>query len=400
LNAGEGNLHSKKISNLNINFIEYSKANDHQLQNAIGWVFGGKICTKCDYLKEDLIPLLIKKSVKKASAFSRLIVIFVDLEQADNILMLMQLEKTLGYKGNDTPVLVWNDRLYYGNNSVEKLINDGENLLLACPQTYKILKNDKGQDKLEVLQKRASALKMSIMIGAGLIDGINPCVFSTLVFFMSLLSVSRIKGKKLIVIGTVYCISCFLTYLLLGFGALQILRSLIAFDWIRVGLNVLTVVLLGICALVSFYDAWAFSRSEDPNSVKLKLPDSIKKRINLVLKKGLKSHYLIGGAFFIGFFVTILESLCTGQVYVPVLVLLAKENLFSKWFFYLLIYNFAFIIPLIAVFAFTYMGISFSQLLKFSKKNVIYSKVMLGLLFIALTVLIILLEFVPVFQKF
>ena len=67
---------------------------------------------------------------------------------------------------------------------------------------------------------------MPVIIVAGLIDGINPCVFSTLVFFMSLLAVAKIKGRKLLLTGSAYCTACFITYFLMGFGVLNALRFL------------------------------------------------------------------------------------------------------------------------------------------------------------------------------
>lgn len=374
-----------------LSYIKYEQASKVSIESALGVVFGGKVCKKCDFLKNHLIPELISQTSTRPINAEHFI--FVDIDKPENILLLMKLESTLGFDGAETPVLLWNDSLYYGNGAVENLIAQNP-VFKGNPKAFKIMQNTiSNENSTQELKARADILKISAVLGAGFLDGINPCVFSTLVFFMSMLGVARIKGKKLLLVGSAYCLSCFITYLLLGLGALQSLKMIVEFDFLRGGLNVLTVLFLVICAFLSFKDAWAFHRSGNPDDVKLKLPDSIKKRINSLFRKNLSARFLLPASLLLGFLVTLLESVCTGQVYVPILILLAKENLFSKWFVLLLFYNFAFILPLIGVFAFTFMGVSINSMLKMSRRNVIYSKVMLGFMFLALTAVILLVEF-------
>jgi len=181
---------------------------------------------------------------------------------------------------------------------------------------------------------------------AGLIDGINPCVFSTLIFFISILLVSKVTGRKLLFTGISYCLACFITYFALGLGLLHFLKFISDSSTIKLFINWTMVAVLLYFALLSFKDAWLYGETQNPNSIKLKLPDVLKRKINNIIKRGLSYKYLIPGAFFIGIFVTLIESICTGQVYLPTLVLLVKENVFEKWIFYLILYNIAFIMPL------------------------------------------------------
>jgi hypothetical protein len=113
--------------------------------------------------------------------------------------------------------------------------------------------------------------------------------------------------------------------------------------------------------------------------------------VHSVIKKGLSCKSLVIGAFIIGIVVTVFESVCTGQVYVPTLALLTKNSpAFSRWMFYLILYNIMFILPLIIVFIAVYRGISTPALIQWSKKNVVFSKILLGIFFIALAMLILL----------
>lgn len=63
----------------------------------------------------------------------------------------------------------------------------------------------------------------------------------------------------------------------------------------------------------------------------------------------------------------------------------------SKAWGYLLLYNLMFIVPLVTVFILTYFGLRTPTLLDWSKKNVVVSKVLLGIFFIILAGLVILL---------
>jgi cytochrome c biogenesis protein CcdA len=233
-------------------------------------------------------------------------------------------------------------------------------------------------------------LKMGMVIAAGLIDGINPCVFSTLVFFMSLLSVAKIRGRKLILVGLVYCAAGFITYLLLGFGLFKLIKTLDALPLFKTGLNAAMFGVLVIFAMISFRDAWLFYKSGgDSAQVMLQLPGRLKAMSHNVMKKGLKFHWLIAGSFVIGVTVTLLESVCTGQVYVPTLTLLSNESgVFSKWFGLLLLYNLMFILPLIGVFIMTCCGISILTAVKLTRANLLIGKILMGLFFLILAAIL------------
>ena len=60
---------------------------------------------------------------------------------------------------------------------------------------------------------------------AGLLDGINPCVFSTLLFLISSLTLAGRKRKEILIIGVFFTIAVFVTYYLVGLGLFQGLRS-------------------------------------------------------------------------------------------------------------------------------------------------------------------------------
>ncbi len=234
------------------------------------------------------------------------------------------------------------------------------------------------------VERRAESFTIGAVALAGLIDGVNPCVFATLVFFLSLLAVSKIGGRKLPAVGSVYCIACFLSYLALGFGLFRFLKLFSGYRMLQAGIEWGMTGLLLVFAFLSFRDACRFRRSGRAEDVTLQLPDGIKSRIHTVMRRGLKLRYLLPGAFLIGVLVTVLESVCTGQVYVPTLVLMAREGAGGRWIGLLLLYNLMFILPLLVLFAAACRGVTTPKFIEWSRKNVFRGKLALGGFFVLL----------------
>jgi cytochrome c biogenesis protein CcdA len=302
-----------------------------------------------------------------------------DLSNEKNFLLLISILDTLHDDSNANVYMILNRNKVLAGYSA---IRQGVFKAIEQPSRSSVKKTN----PTKAIKSIGNRLKIMTVIVAGLIDGINPCVFSTLIFFMSLLAVSKIQGKRLFVIGIAYCTACFLTYLLLGFGLFNILKSLADFAWLRVGINWSMIIILLVFALISFRDAFVFIKSGGKsNKVALQLPRKVKLLIHRIMRRGLNFKYLFTGAFFIGVVVTLLESVCTGQVYVPTLVLLSnKSGMLSKWFNLLLLYNLMFILPLIGVFALMFSGISIFKAVKLTKVNLLIGKIALGLFFLTL----------------
>ncbi|MBF0411000.1 MAG: hypothetical protein HQM10_26890 [Candidatus Riflebacteria bacterium] len=238
-----------------------------------------------------------------------------------------------------------------------------------------------------VLTRRFENISYPAVIFGGLIDGLNPCVFSTLIFLTSLLMVSGVSGSRLLAVGSVYCLACFLSYLALGLGIFRFIRFFTGLEYLRFALELSLAFLLFFLAVISFVDAWKYEKSRDEKDVKLKLPAPLKNMIHRLLKSGLQSRWFLPGIFVTGVIVTFLEAACTGQVYIPTMALLAKNSFAGKWLFFLVLYNVMFIIPLIVVFMAVYSGIDKFRLIEWSRKDVVAGKIAMGFLFLFLDVL-------------
>ncbi len=241
------------------------------------------------------------------------------------------------------------------------------------------------------------------MVSAGLIDGINPCAFTVIVFFISFLTLQGYRKKELILIGLFFIFTVFLTYLLIGLGLFGFLYRLKGF-WVvtRIAnfcIGTFSIVLGGI----ALYDFFKFKKTGQPEGLVLQLPKTIKKQIHFVIGMHYRTdkdareqpldnriYRLLVSALVTGFLVSILEAVCTGQVYLPTITFVLKTtSLKLQAMSYLLIYNLMFILPLFIIFILALLGVTSEQFAVFLKKNLLTVKLMMAALFFSLGIFLI-----------
>lgn len=211
----------------------------------------------------------------------------------------------------------------------------------------------------------------------------------------------------MLMMGIPFCLASFATYTALGFGLLSVLHRLQGFGAAQTMLEAVMLGVLGIFAFLSFRDAYRFGMSGNASDVTLQLSDAMKGRIHRVMRWGVRKRgksgspcenrgrerqrlrLLVLAGIAIGTAVTLLESVCTGQVYVPTLVMVIRSaGSTGKAWSYLLFYNLMFIVPLATVFLVTLLGLRTETLLSWSKKHVVVSKILLGMFFLVMAAVI------------
>ena len=225
---------------------------------------------------------------------------------------------------------------------------------------------------------------------AGLIDGINPCAFTTIIFFISMLSYLGKTKYQLIVVGIGFTVSVFITYLLLGLGLLGAAKSFLVGSGASRIVTYVVATLTFALALWSFIDFINYIRTKSVKSMTLGLPKSIKAKIHKVIRVGIGTHGLVVGSLSVGALVALLESVCTGQVYLPVIIFVAKSSeLRTTAIFYLILYNLMFILPLVIVLVITYFGVKSENLGNFFGRHLALAKFIMALLFLGLGILLL-----------
>lgn len=240
---------------------------------------------------------------------------------------------------------------------------------------------------------------LGTLIVSGFIDGFNPCAFTIVIILAGILAAGGSHRTARLVGGISFCVGSYLTYMLMGLGFLGAWRSLATLsrwhDWIMGALATMLVVL----GFLSLRDAWRYRRTGDFRTVTLQLPDRVKKLIRMVAticwndeadagRGSWRISLVLVTSFGCGFIVTLLDALCTGQIYVPACALIAREPEAVRTFLMLALYNLAFIAPLITIFIVAALGVDSSRLQGWSRRNVVPSKIGLAFIFLLLAVLI------------
>lgn len=347
------------------------------------YIFTSPTCGHCIKFKKDFYPELRKKYNKKVNFME------MDTSKEANNLKLIDLAKK------------------YNNQPAVPALVVGDNFLLGYPEEIGLYAEsaiDKALANSEItkvigevnVEKSFKDITFAAIILNGLIDGINPCAFAVIVFFISFLTVYGYNKKEVIYVGASYCLAVFITYILLGLGLFHVLYALEGFQMIIKAFYILTALVCFVFFGLSVYDFMMYQKTKDSKTMLLQLPASLKTRINKIIgfflrDKEKSTFRLIVASLAVGFIVSLVEAVCTGQVYIPTIVLIMKEPAFRmQAIIYLLLYNVMFILPLLAVFILSAAGYKSEGMNSFFKKHLGITKLLLSLVFLGLGLMLIL----------
>jgi len=241
-----------------------------------------------------------------------------------------------------------------------------------------------GQQKIVERFKKFSIWGVLV---AGLIDGLNPCAFATIVFLVSYLSFLGKQSSEILKYGIIFTFGVFVAYVIAGMGLMAGFRQLSGFPMITKGIYIVIGTFAIVLGIISFYDYLQF-RSGHLEKMKLQLPMALKKKIHGIIRvqtRSPKAGFL--GTFILGFVIAATEVVCTGQVYLPTIgYIMTVPELRIHAFLNLILYNIMFIIPLVGVFVAAFFGVTSERMALVTKEHTGTVKLLTSLLFIGLGV--------------
>jgi thiol-disulfide isomerase/thioredoxin len=234
---------------------------------------------------------------------------------------------------------------------------------------------------------------------AGLIEGMNPCALATLVFFISYLTMVGRKRREILWVGLGFSGIGFVTHLFLGLGILSFIRHLSFLPLFSQIVYFITFIFALLLGIFSLYDYIQLKKGR-PAKMKLQVPDFLKKKIHQIIrvrsdeleanKESTSIRFLLA-AVVIGFIVTLLQSTCTSQVYLPTILFVTNiPSLRGSAVLYLILYNFIYILPLLVIFGIVYWGVTSEQLSFFLQKRASTIKLLTSAFFFVLAGILIL----------
>lgn len=262
------------------------------------------------------------------------------------------------------------------------------NMAVSQDDTWKELEKAEFEKAREKVEERYKNLTLPIVLIAGLIDGVNPCAFATIIFFLSYLQVARRTPREMLMVGFAFISAVFIAYFSAGLVLHSVLEKLTGhISGIKPYLDWGFAALAGVAAFLSFRDA-AKAKAGKLDEMSLTLPGFLKDRIRGVIRTGTKARRFVIAAFVAGIIISFLELACTGQVYAPIIYSIQQGKMDAvAW---LLAYNLAFIAPLVVIFALTFFGMSNKVLIDFQLRHTFSVKIALGIVFLALAATILL----------
>ncbi len=240
-------------------------------------------------------------------------------------------------KSRYVPIIFVEDKYYQGKDDI---VSNIQIILESNPHT-EIISDYSESPSLP-------SLNVFTYYSSGFINGLNPCSLALLLTLISILVNSKKKG----IILSVYVITKFLTFFLLGTVLFNFLK-LINLNSIYNILNVLLFISLVVLIIFNIMDAYNAFR-EKYGKVKLKLPNAVRKKCNkllLLLNNKSTNFVIIALTIIITLFISMTEFMCTGQIYLISIVSsiqFGSEQLIHS-ILMLLIYNVGMISPLLIV---------------------------------------------------
>jgi cytochrome c biogenesis protein CcdA len=254
----------------------------------------------------------------------------------------------------------------------------------APPPWEKVTQDALKTGKQKIVERFKKFSLWGVLV-AGLIDGLNPCAFATIVFLVSYLSFLGKQSREILTYGIIFTFGVFIAYIIAGMGLMAGFRQLSGFPLVTKGIYLVIGLFAFVLGIISLYDYYLFRRG-DVAKMKLQLPMALKKKIHGIIRvqtRSPKAGFL--GTFALGFIIAATEVVCTGQVYLPTIgYIMTVPELRVHAFLNLIYYNVMFIIPLVGVFVAVFFGITSEKMALVTKEHTGTVKLLTAILFIGL----------------
>ncbi|MHB8163958.1 MAG: hypothetical protein ACYDDV_06365 [Methanoregula sp.] len=186
-------------------------------------------------------------------------------------------------------------------------------------------------------------LSLLLVIFAAMVDSINPCGLSVLVFLLIPMAAAGSR-RRILLVGGAYITAMFLFHLLVGIGLFSAISiSGLSREFALIGGAV--ALLLGIITIADVL--------RNRETFFLSIPES---------RKGLLASYIriasLPAAFVLGILAGILGFSCTGGIYISILGLMGREMTVMSGLPWLILYNLVYVLPLILITLLVAYGIS------------------------------------------
>lgn len=216
----------------------------------------------------------------------------------------------------------------------------------------------------------------AVITSSAFFDGLNPCAFAVLLFFVSFLFAIKKTRASIWKMGLVYIGAIYLAYLLIGLGIAQaIIISGAPHLMAKVGAY-LVIGLGGVQLLGLAFPTFP---------IRLRIPLNTKAALEKWMYKATLPTSFVGG-----FLVGLCTFPCSGGIYVAIIGLLRTQTTAASGTLWMLWYNLIFVSPLILLLALAFNKKTAQKLERLEQTESIRVKLIISVFMIALGAVILL----------
>ncbi|MCB9812962.1 MAG: cytochrome c biogenesis protein [Pseudomonadales bacterium] len=286
-------------------------------------------------------------------------------------------EKGIPTQERGVPTVIIGDKVFIGDKPIlDNFVAESDRFLEQSnlTRTDEVFINENALEEIEIKEKSEpkfeSDLTLLVVIGASIVDAINPCAFAVLIILMTTILATG-DGKKALKSGIAFASSIFISYFLMGLGLYKAL-AVGGFSGIFYKVIGWLAFFLGLFNLKDYF--WY------GKGFLLEVPMTWRPN----LKKLIKSVSGPIGAFCVGFIVSLILLPCTSGPYIVILGMLAQNSLQAKAVFYLILYNLIFVSPMILISLAVYKGFDPKKAEEIRQKRLKTLHLIAGILMLAM----------------
>ncbi len=222
--------------------------------------------------------------------------------------------------------------------------------------------------------KKISAYSMSVVLGAGLVAGFNPCLLGILVFLAATVLSTSGRRRDLVLMVAFFSAGIFTMYFLFGLGMQRLLETKAIADAFR---YILTLFLL-LAGLSQIWDGLRLRAGRHS----IFRTDWALPYFQAGVEGGrYRSYFLIGALF------SLVKAPCVGAIYLAILDLFSASS-YLAGATYLFFFNLGVVLPILLLGGAIALGMSPEQVDSFRKNHRVGMRLATGLTLLALAPLI------------
>jgi cytochrome c biogenesis protein CcdA len=339
------------------------------------YFFHGDGCQHCAKV-EPMVDGLIARSNSQVDIYK-----FEIYNNRSNLVLLNQLfdNYNVAEENRGIPAIFIGSHYLIGDNAIIENLDSAvyENLNANCPNPDYCMLNINGTASSTSSIEKLGSLSLLTIIGAALVDSINPCAIAVLLILMGALLATGNK-KRAVRAGLAFTLSIYIAYFLFGLGLFSAIQISGLSYWFYRVIGILAII-IGLANIKDFfwYGGGGFVM-EIPMGWRPKLKEMLGKVTSPL------------GAFLMGFIVCLFELPCTGGPYIVILGLLADKMTMWASIPLLLLYNLVFVLPLIIITLLIYSGFAnVEKATRWKDNNLRILHLIAGIIMLALGILIV-----------